>query len=171
MLRLSLLLLAAIYGLAAHSAELDVQALRDLPQVRFPASNRVVSGAIAESHLAALRSAGVRHVVNLRPAEENPNFDEAEAVEAFGLEYHAVPIEGVRSLTIENARALDRILKRIGDEPALLHCSSGNRVGALVALREAWIEGVPAEQAIDTGKAWGLTRLEQQVRVLLAPKK
>ncbi len=171
MLRLSLLLLAAIFGVAAHAAELDVQALRDFPEVRFPAPNRVVSGAISEAQLSALRSAGIRHVVNLRPIEENPNFDEARAAKALGLEYHAIPIEGAQSLTMENARALDRTLKEIGDEPALLHCSSGNRVGALIALREAWIVGVPVEQAIATGKKWGLTRLEQPVRALLDSEK
>jgi hypothetical protein len=49
----------------------------------------VVSGAIDASHVATPRRAGIRHVVNLRPAEENPEFDEASVVAEQGLEYHS----------------------------------------------------------------------------------
>lgn len=167
MIRLACLAFAAFFCLPALGADMDVQVLRDLPQVRFPAPNRVVSGALDASHLDAVQRAGIRHVVSLRPAEENPKFDEAQAVGRLGLEYHELPIEGAQSLTKENAEAFDRILKEIGDESALLHCSSGNRVGALIAIREAWIRGESPEQAIAKGKRWGLTQLEGAVRAVL----
>ncbi len=167
MIRLFLLILGSCFSILAHGGDMNEQLLGELPQARFPGSNRVVTGAIDASHLNAVKRAGIRHVLNLRPAEENPKFDEAQAVRQLGLEYHALPIKGAQSLTMENAHALDRILKDIGEEPALLHCSSGNRVGALIAVREAWIRGEPAEQAIATGKKWGLTQLEGPVRALL----
>lgn len=144
------------------------EALKDLPQVRFPAPHRVVSGTINETHLQALKAAGIRHVVSLRPAEENPNFDEPSAVAAQGLQFYAIPIKGPQSLTRENAQALDDLLEQIGDAPALLHCSSGNRVGALITLREAWILGKSTEEAIATGKRWGLLALEGTVRDMLS---
>jgi uncharacterized protein (TIGR01244 family) len=158
-------------AMLAQAADPIAENLRDLPQVRFPEANRVVSGAIDASHVATLRRAGIRHVVNLRPAEENPKFDEASVVAEQGLEYHYVPIDGAQSLTIENARELDRILDKIGDKPALIHCSSGNRVGALVAVRQAWIKGKSPPEAIAVGKQWGLTKLEDSVRALLKEKR
>ena len=142
--------------------------LKDLPQVRFPEQHRVVSGAINEEHLNAIKAAGIQHVVSLRPQEENPSFDEPSAVAKRGLEFHAIPIKGPQSLTRENAKALDDALKAIGDESALLHCSSGNRVGAVMALREAWFNGKSKEEAIEIGKHWGLTALEPAVRDVLS---
>ena len=131
----------------------------------------MVSGTINDAHLDVIKAAGIRHVVSLRPAEENPSFDEPSAVAAHGLVFHAIPIKGPQSLTRDNAQALDDVLRQIGDEPALLHCSSGNRVGALIALREAWIKGQPAEEAIATGKRWGLAALEGAVRNTLNSSK
>lgn len=167
MWRLIVIAVGSLLALAAYAAEPLERALHELPDARFPTANKVVSGAIEESHFALLRDAGIRHIVNLRPAEENPKIDEAELAREYGIEYHAIPIKGAQSLTVENARDLDRILAGIGDEPALLHCSSGNRVGALIAVREAWVKGKSAEESIAAGREWGLTRLEQPVRALL----
>lgn len=161
------LVFTLLLAFAAHSAEPLEHSLRELPNAHFPTANKVVSGALDASQLALLSRAGIRHVVDLRPPEENPSFDEARAVEDHGLEYHALPIEGEQSLTLENAQALERILEDIGDEPALLHCSSGNRVGALIAIRAAWVQGKSPEEALEIGKRWGLTRLAQPVRALL----
>lgn len=161
------LLFASLLALAAHAAEPLEHSLRDLSNARFPTANKVVSGTLDASQIALLPEVGIRHVVNLRPPEENPTFDEARAVEDQGLEYHTLPIKGAQSLTLENARALDRILEEIGDEPALLHCSSGNRVGALIAIRAAWVQGKSPEEALTIGKRWGLKQLEEPVRTLL----
>ena len=167
-MRFAAFTLGLIVSLITFASTLQ-ETLKDLPQVRFPEAHTVVSGAIDEAHLEAVKAAGIDHVVNLRPAEENPSFDERSAAEALGLKYHAIPIKGAQSLTRENAEALDQILDQIGDAPVLLHCSSGNRVGALIALREAWINGKPNEDAIAIGKRWGLAALEPAVREKLSP--
>src|SRR5690606_38327465 len=52
--------------------------------------------------------------------------------------------------------------------PALVHCASGNRVGALAALRAAWLQGADEEAAIAEGRRWGLRSLETEVRSSLA---
>jgi hypothetical protein len=49
----------------------------------------------------------------------------------------------------------------------VIACASGNRVGALLALREFWLEDAEPEAALALGKAAGLTRLEPSVRLLL----
>jgi protein tyrosine phosphatase (PTP) superfamily phosphohydrolase (DUF442 family) len=58
---------------------------------------------------------------------------------------------------------LAETLRLIGDEPVLLHCASGNRVGALIALGTR-LKGAETEAAIAKGKQWGLTGLEPIVR-------
>jgi hypothetical protein len=49
----------------------------------------------------------------------------------------------------------------------LFHCGSGNRIGAVLALQAAWLDGVAAEDALDYGRANGLTSLEPTTRELL----
>lgn len=166
------LILIFLLGLTQEMACADDALLTELPNLRQPQPNRIVSGAIGASEIGRVRAAGIKHVINLRTAEESEGFDEAQIAAGLGLDYHTVPIAGAQSLTKENARRLDELLEQAGDEPTLIHCSSGNRVGALIAVREAWIKGQPTEAAIAEGKRWGLTSLEGAVRTILndAPK-
>ena len=51
--------------------------------------------------------------------------------------------------------------------PAMVHCASGNRVGAMLALKAAWIDGASPEEALQLGVDAGLTRLHDRVATLL----
>lgn len=113
--------------------------------------------------IARVREAGVRHVIDLTPDAETPDFDEAAAVRAAGLAYSNLPLRGAVDLTRENVIAFDTLVQK-AKQPVLVHCASGNRVGAMAALRSAWVEGKPADEAIEIGKAWGLKGLEAEVR-------
>jgi uncharacterized protein (TIGR01244 family) len=129
-----------------------------------PETGRMIAGQPTPAELVAVREAGARHVVNARDVGEFEAWDEGELVEALGMTYHRVPIGSPADLDREAVEAFDRILAEIGDEPALLHCASGNRIGALYALRAAWIDGQDTATAIEIGRAHGLTRLEGVVR-------
>jgi len=167
-IRMLATLVLALCGAMAWGVEsVDVDLLRELPQLKVPEANRFVSGALDAEDMARLARSGVRHVVNLRPREEDPRFDEEQAAKQNGLRYHHLPIAGPKSLTKENVERFDAVLRQVGSDPALLHCSSGNRVGALVALREGWIKGRSTDEAIEQGRRWGLTGLEASVRALL----
>lgn len=166
------LLAAAACGLllttgAAAAEPSPSQRLAIEPMLR-PAPQRVVTGTLDAERLRAIDEAGFAHIVSLQPVAEHPDFDEAAQAEALGLRHHHRPIRGAADLDREAARWLDEVLADIGEEPAVLHCASGNRVGALIALRAAWIEGMAAEAAIAKGKRWGLTRLEGAVRARLS---
>ncbi|TKS53576.1 hypothetical protein E4582_01475 [Luteimonas yindakuii] len=124
-------------------------------------------GRISAEDLPALRAAGIRHVINLAPAAETPGFDEAGAVRAAGMRYDSLPIAGAGDLDREAVAAFDRLLQA-ADGPTLVHCASGNRVGALVALRAAWLLGANEEAAVEEGRRWGLRGLEGEVRGRLA---
>jgi uncharacterized protein (TIGR01244 family) len=131
------------------------------------AGHRSVSmGQPDEAILAAARDAGFVAVVDLRTAGEERGFDEPAVVEALGMEYHSLEIAGAKGVTFDNARALDDILAGI-DGPVLLHCQSGNRVGALTALR-ASMRGASDAEALEIGRKAGMTRLEAAVTERLA---
>ena len=135
--------------------------------IGHPEAGVYTSGEISADDIARLQSAGVRHVIDLARDSETPDFDEAYAVRAAGIGYDNLSIAGADDLTREHVEAFDRLLSA-ADRPVLVHCASGNRAGAMAALRAAWIEGKPAEEAIAEGRAWGLRALEDAVRARLA---
>lgn len=128
-----------------------------------PEPGVVSAGRLAPADIGRVHDAGIRQVIDLTPDAETPDFDEAAAVRAAGLAYSNLPLGGPADLTPANVQAFDTML-RAAKRPVLVHCGSGNRVGAMAALRAAWLEGRSAEDAIAIGKAWGLKGLEGEVR-------
>lgn len=125
------------------------------------------SGRLAPEDVARLQVAGIRHVIDLTVEGEAPGFDEAAALREAGIAYDRLPIAGADALTRENVEAFDALVGE-ARRPLLVHCASGNRVGAMAALRAAWSEGKPVEEAVAEGRAWGLRSLEAEVRKRLA---
>ncbi|MBJ7574666.1 tyrosine-protein phosphatase [Luteimonas sp. MC1828] len=138
-----------------------------LERFTTPAEGIHAGGRITADDLPALRAAGIRHVIDLTPDSETPGFDEAGAVRAAGMGYDNLPIAGPDDLDREAVVAFDQLL-RAADGPTLVHCASGNRVGALAALRAAWLQGADADAAVEEGRRWGLRGLEDAVRERLA---
>ena len=128
-----------------------------------PAPGVVSAGRLNPEDIAPLKEAGILHVIDLMPDDETPDFDEANAVRSAGIHYSNLAVRGAADLTRENVIAFDRMMSD-AKRPVLVHCASGNRVGAMAALRAAWLEGRSEEDAIVIGKAWGLKALEPQVR-------
>lgn len=133
-----------------------------------PSANIYSSGQPTRAQFDLLAKAGVKHIVNLRPVAEQ-NWDEAEYVNTLGITYHHIPVKGAQGITKGNAILLKDALEKIKSEPVLVHCGSGNRVGALVALEQGMSTG-NIEESISAGKAWGLTSLESRVKALLVNK-
>lgn len=132
---------------------------------RMPREGVLTGGQPTEEQLAELADAGYRTLVNLRTPGENEISDrEAELAEELGMSYVQLPVAGAEGLTEDNARELSKLL---GDEsayPMVVHCGSGNRVGALFALEAFHVRGESPETALRIGKEAGLTRLEPVVR-------
>ena len=141
--------------------------LEGVNNLRHPARNWYTSGQPKPESFKAFAKAGVAHVINLRPPAEMPNVNEAAIVTRADMAYYNIPIKGAEDLTRSNILLLDSLLTKIGDEKILIHCSSSNRVGAIMALRAAWVEGASSEESISIGKRYGLTRLQPAVEQLL----
>lgn len=162
----SLLLLISVTatGFTANAATLADTTLAKLPNAAFPAPHRVASGRLQASDMTLLKSAGIREVIDLSVDSETPDFDEAAAMHAAGIKYHNLPIHGSSDLTLANVVLFDQLLAHAGDASTLVHCASSNRVGAMIALRAALIQGKPADAALAEGRRWGLKSLEAAVR-------
>jgi len=134
---------------------------------RHPLEGIVTGGAPGDAEgYRALAEAGYRTFVDLRDETEVTDVAR-EAAEAAGLAYELVPVAGEADLDLATARSLDALLDDPARYPLVLACSSGNRVGALLAVEAFWLDGASAENALELGRSAGLTRLEPSVRLLL----
>lgn len=138
--------------------------------LRAQGDGRYSAGQPTAEQLQTLSARGIGVVIDLRADSETPDLDEAALARSLGLDYHNLPVGGAAGLTRDNVLALDRFIADAGDRPLLVHCASGNRVGAMMALREAWLRGATAEHALEVGRTWGMKSLESDVNALLQTK-
>ncbi|MBV2128695.1 fused DSP-PTPase phosphatase/NAD kinase-like protein [Arsukibacterium indicum] len=130
-----------------------------------PSENLITGGQPTQVDLQKFKAAGVSKVINLRGPGEAVNFDEKAEAEALGLSYISLPVAGAGDVTAENARKLYQLLQ--GEEKVVVHCASGNRVGALLAIGAHEVNGKPVEASLEFGRAAGLSSLEPKVRAVL----
>lgn len=161
------LLLWALVFLAparAYTDDASTDAATLVPNAKQPAPGVVTGGQRTPNQLRAAKDAGYRTVINLRTPKEKGT--RREDVEALGMTYVALPIASAADITEQNARVFAKALAD-AKRPALVHCASGNRVGALFALKALYVDGKSPGEALAIGKAAGLTRLEATVRARL----
>lgn len=130
-----------------------------------PVNGMTSSGQPSEAALEVFADNGYVAVIDLRTEGEPRGIEEGAVVERLGMEYVSLPIPR-NDVTFENAARLDELLASY-DEPVLVHCGSGNRVGALLAL-SASAKGADDEAAIQAGREGGLTKLEPKIREALS---
>ena len=127
---------------------------RLLPYAREPVPGVVSAGQPGEAAWRSVAEAGIGTVVDIRESWESRGHDEPAAVEAAGLEYVHIPFGHghIPAATFERVRAVMRESGR----PVLVHCASGNRVGA--ALIPWWIldEGMTEDEALQAAVSAGL---------------
>ncbi|MBS64337.1 sulfur transferase domain-containing protein [Salinisphaera sp.] len=118
-------------------------------------NNVVATGQPSAAQLREALAGSVRTVVNLRPAGEFDEFDEAGLVADAGMHYVHIPVAGPDDINDANAHTLDAALAD-DRRPAIVHCASSNRVGALMAYRARYLQGKNADEALQVGLDAGL---------------
>lgn len=154
-------------GCAGRSTLVEPPLAQHVPNLAMPAAGLYTGGQPDAQAWPALAAAGVTTVVNLRSADEMQGDDEADAVRALGMHYVSIPVAGAADVDTAHAARLHRALAAAPGK-VLVHCASGNRVGALLAIDAARANDGDVERAIAYGRAAGLTSLEPRVREVLA---
>ena len=139
----------------------------DIDKVKMIEDLRPIDGITSSaqpdaSEFEIVAKSGYVAVIDLRGPSENRGLDEKAVVEKLGLQYIEFPLVDSDAISFANAKQLDALLNDI-DGPVLLHCGSGNRVGAILALRHS-LQGADDEDAMQYGKSAGLTSLEPVVK-------
>lgn len=133
-----------------------------------PLPNVLCSGQPTEAQFDALKAAGVTRVLHLRVASESgTGWEEARAAAA-GVGFERLEIAGGAGLTRENVEAFAAKLDGYGDELVLVSCKSSNRVGAMLALKACWLDGMDKAAAMELGARGGMKSLTGAVDALLS---
>ncbi len=114
----------------------------------------VAMGQVTTEELQQAAQEGFKSVLNLRsPEEEGFMSDEQQQAEKAGLKYVNVPVKP-DGMSDELA---DQVLQEIDQltKPALIHCKSGMRSGAMTLMYVAIQQGMTADEAMAMGKQNG----------------
>jgi len=113
-----------------------------------------VAGQVTPEDLRQAASDGFKSVLNLRaPDEEGALPDERRHAEAAGLDYVNIPVKKDEI----NDDLATRVLAGIDDlpKPALIHCGTGMRAGAMAMMNVATRSGMSADAAMDKARSMG----------------
>ena len=144
--------------------------LDQAPLIEIHNAKRVFPGILSggqptDAQLVAAQAKGFRTVINLRTAGEMQGSNEADVVHELGMNYITIPVAGAAGINRENRQALVAALADSSQYPVLVHCASGNRVGALFALDAASGGQLPVEEVMAIGMQAGMTRLASVVKM------
>lgn len=135
---------------------LDQARLPAMDSLRVVESDVLSAGQPSADELRQFAAAGVTTVIDLRGAAEDRGYDELDTALELQMAYVAIPISDADSMSEHAVAAFaDAIARARG--PVLVHCRSGSRVGAMVALRSA-LSGTSTEESMSAGIAAGMGR-------------
>ncbi|MDQ3658752.1 MAG: protein tyrosine phosphatase family protein [Actinomycetota bacterium] len=126
-----------------------------LKNANQPLEGIATAGQPEREHFERLAAVGYRTVIDLREPGEDRGLNEPDTVRRSGMEYVNVPVNhaDVDGETFERFREVMAAQER---RPILVHCSSANRVGALLIPYLVLDEGKSVEEALDAASRVGL---------------
>jgi tyrosine-protein phosphatase SIW14 len=153
-LRYSALSLALI-AIPAFSANLQVSGVPNFHQV----SEHIYRGGQPSNEAwQGLAKLGVKTVIDLRRENEHPTAAEARAVEAAGMQYVNIPMNGIVAPTDEQ---ITKVLALFESGPVFVHCRRGaDRTGTVVACYRMRHDGWDNQKAFKEAKTLGMSWME-----------
>lgn len=107
-------------------------------------------------------------VVDLREVTEDDGREEAQ-VKQLGMKYRRAPISKSPPLSAKAMAAVEVAVASAQKEPVLIHCASGNRASAWLAIHLVEKENKSLDDALKAAKNIGLTSpaMEKEIRRFL----
>jgi uncharacterized protein (TIGR01244 family) len=153
--------LAIALALAAASAAAQQVTKESIPGVtNFARLETTVAcgGATTAAAVPELKKMGFASIINLRvPTEQGANIDEeAAAAKEAGIKFFSIPFNTASPDPAVPEKFL-QTLTTPGNEPAYIHCASGNRAAAMWMIKRIAIDRWDADRAGTEAAALGLT--------------
>lgn len=134
-------------------AEVDVLELEGIKNVILLEEDLVAGGPPSENDIKKAKEIGIKAIIDLRRPEKIEN--EKTFVQSQGLEYFNIPVTP-ENLTRHQVDEVAKILSDPKNRPAIIHCGSGNRAGAVWALYSKYYKGMNSEEAYKEGIKKGM---------------
>ncbi len=139
-----------------------------LPNGQVPFDGTLTGGQPTIDQIKQAGGTGFKTVINLRADNELPDPDqELTWVEDAGMKYIHIPVAGAEGFTLENTKVFAEVLSKPENYPLIVHCKSGQRVGALFVLKAFLIDEKSMEESLEVGGRAGLTTLTPIVKKIL----
>ena len=122
-----ILLFALQPAIADQGIDLDL--LRDIPNVVFLQEDVIGGGVPSKEALKEIKRQGFKSVIDLRMKIEGTMFAKA-LVEKLEIKYFNIPIRA-SNISDEHMKQFDEIISDPDNKPALVHCAVGGRVQVL----------------------------------------
>ncbi len=119
-----------------------------------PIEGLMVGGQPKKGDIPKIKDLGFETIISLNPEPSSrrlKRFDEAYTAETLGMKFIRIPIHSNKDLNDKNIALLDEALSAAGGK-AFVHCSDGNRVGAMLALRAFRMQNISVDESIEFGK-------------------
>jgi len=116
------------------------------------------AGAVKPTSVAGIKKMGFASIINLRLATEpGAEIDaEAAAAKSAGIHFEHIPFNG----SAPDAAVADRFIKTItapGNQPAFIHCASGNRAAAMWMIKRVIVDKWDNDRASEEATQLGLS--------------
>jgi protein tyrosine phosphatase (PTP) superfamily phosphohydrolase (DUF442 family) len=138
----------------------------DLLNAHAPFPGVLTCGQPTREQFVELSKSGYRTFINMRMLDEEGTGWERKLSGGLGVRYYSIPMKGAEGLTEENAHLLAEALDE-SRGAVVAYCKSGNRAGALFALKAYYVDDKSAKKALAIGKSAGVTKLEPALREAL----
>jgi uncharacterized protein (TIGR01244 family) len=136
----------------------------EAPNYRLRGDGLATANVITPSAVPKLAAAGFKTIIDLRAPSERGVPEEEAAAERADIRYLNIPVTPA-TLNAEQVRHVAAALDDPANRPVLLHCASGNRAGAVIALYREQVHGVSHEAALAEARAVGLRSPEAMAAV------
>jgi uncharacterized protein (TIGR01244 family) len=145
-------LMVAVVGISVVSAQSQVkkstiEGITNFAQVETTVA---CAGAVTPAAVAGIKKMGFGSIINLRlDNEKGADIDaEAAAAKAAGINFVHLPLSG----SAPDPAVADRFLMVItepGNQPAFIHCASGNRAAAMWLIKRVLIDKWDNDRALE----------------------
>jgi uncharacterized protein (TIGR01244 family) len=158
MKRVLVILSAVAMGLSVAGAQSQVKKSTIPGVTNFAQVETTVAcaGAVTPEAVAGIKKMGFASIINLRlDTEKGADIDaEATAAKAAGINFVHLPLNG----NMPDPAVADRFLKIIaesGNQPAFIHCASGNRAAAMWLIKRVLIDKWDNDRALEEASQLG----------------
>ena len=153
-----LMLLLLAIAVPARAQQITTEKVDGVTNFKRLETTIACAGETKPSAVAGIKKMGYASIINLRLAnEEGADLDaEAAAAKQAGIRYVWIPFNGA----MPDPAVADQFLTAVTakeNEPAFIHCHSGNRAAALWMAKRMVVDHCDADRAGEEATALGLT--------------